>query len=171
VFFEENTLAKHDESPWTLVGFLKESDKRTSYLNANPELASYFARTSEMVYDVEKRLNPDWDHILQPDSSTLERFPEKYRRDPALLRTLLDGALKGLERRIRRNYKTAIPQFHRSRLQWLLPLCLETPAKADVALVVHPRGTMYVGETVLTLDQAYNNARLVARPDTEWLNP
>jgi hypothetical protein len=29
----------------------------------------------------------------------------------------------------------------------------------------------YRGHTVLTLDMAYTNARLVARPDSEWLVP
>jgi hypothetical protein len=37
-------------------------------------------------------------------------------------------------------------------MQLLLPLCLETP-------------------TCLTLDMAYNNARQLARPDTDWLQP
>jgi hypothetical protein len=31
--------------------------------------------------------------------------------------------------------------------------------------------TAYLSSTVLTLDQAYNNARLLARPDREWLEP
>ena len=30
---------------------------------------------------------------------------------------------------------------------------------------------VYVATTVLSLDWAYSNARLIARPDTEWLDP
>ena len=30
---------------------------------------------------------------------------------------------------------------------------------------------IYEAHTILTLDQAYNNARLLAKPDREWLNP
>jgi hypothetical protein len=58
-------------------------------------------------------------------------------------------------------------------VQLLLPICLENPARADLALVVakNEAGNAYRGSTVLTLDMAYNNARLLARPDTEWLQP
>ena len=27
----------------------------------------------------------------------------------------------------------------------------------------------YVGKTILTLDMAYSNARLITRPDSDWL--
>ena len=56
-------------------------------------------------------------------------------------------------------------------LQLLLPLCLVRPDQADLALVVERENQVYRASTVLTLDMAYNNARLVARPDTEWLDP
>jgi hypothetical protein len=48
---------------------------------------------------------------------------------------------------------------------------LTRPSRADLALVIHRDGNVYTGETVLTIDQAYNNARLLAKPDTEWLEP
>jgi hypothetical protein len=42
---------------------------------------------------------------------------------------------------------------------------------ADLALVVNRDENSYVAHTVLTLDQAFNNARLLAKPDREWLTP
>lgn len=75
------------------------------------------------------------------------------------------------QQRVYRNYKTAIPQFHRGEIQLLLPLCLERPDRADLALVVSRVGDCYRGDTVLTLQMAYNNARLLTRPDREWLTP
>ena len=87
------------------------------------------------------------------------------------MRSALDGAISAAKRRVRRNYKTAIPQYYRGGLQLLLPLCLVEPHRADLALVVARENMVYRASTVLTLDMAYNNARLVARPDTEWLNP
>ena len=40
----------------------------------------------------------------------------------------------------------------------------------DLALVVErqPSGS-YQGQTILPLDIAYSNSRLVARPDSDWL--
>jgi hypothetical protein len=79
--------------------------------------------------------------------------------------------------RVEQNYKTAVPQFYwlpndeAGRLQLLLPLALEDIARADLALSVDRVGDVYRAATVLTLDMACNNARLIARPDREWLEP
>ena len=55
--------------------------------------------------------------------------------------------------------------------QLLIPLCLAAQDVADLAIVVEDYGNMYRASTCLTLDQAMNNARLLARPDRDWLNP
>ena len=40
----------------------------------------------------------------------------------------------------------------------------------DIALVVEKtKSGNYIGHTILPLNWAYNNARLVARPDSDWL--
>ncbi|WP_331733170.1 DUF3825 domain-containing protein (plasmid) [Embleya sp. NBC_00888] len=41
----------------------------------------------------------------------------------------------------------------------------------DLALVVSRHGEHYRGNTVLTMGMAYSNARLLARPDGDWLQP
>jgi hypothetical protein len=56
-------------------------------------------------------------------------------------------------------------------MQLLLPLCLTDFSKADLALVVEKFSDVYRASACLTLDMAYNNARQITRPDTEWLKP
>lgn len=51
------------------------------------------------------------------------------------------------------------------------PLCLEDVGRADLALSVDQVSEVYRAATILTLDMAYNNARLIARLDREWLEP
>ena len=82
------------------------------------------------------------------------------------------GTEAQIKDRVYRNYKTAVPQYWRGRIQLLLPLCLVQDGKADLALVVEKErdGRCYRGNTVLTLDMAYSNARLLARPDPDWLS-
>ena len=41
--------------------------------------------------------------------------------------------------------------------------------KADVAIAVTKKDNCYQGHTCLTLDMAYNNARLIAKPENNWL--
>lgn len=45
------------------------------------------------------------------------------------------------------------------------------PNEVELALVVGRVDAVYKAFTVLDLDMAYNNARLLARPDPEWLRP
>ncbi|MEM0998978.1 MAG: DUF3825 domain-containing protein [Bacteroidota bacterium] len=85
--------------------------------------------------------------------------------------TRLREEKKTIEKRIKRNDKTAIPQYFRGKVQLLIPLCLESRGKADLALVVSKVGQVYRASTCLSLDMAINNARLIAKPDDDWLVP
>ena len=91
--------------------------------------------------------------------------------DDYALQTFLKGALDNARERVRRNYKTAIPQYYKGRIQILLPLCISNPVAADLAMVVEDHSAFYRASTCLTLDMAYNNARQLARPDRDWLKP
>ncbi len=89
----------------------------------------------------------------------------------AIKRRLEDAKLLA-EKRTRWNYKTAIPQYfpRQDIMSLLLPLAIVDDEKVDLALVVtrNPSGS-YQGRTVFPLDWAYQNARLVCRPDSDWL--
>lgn len=162
--------------PWKLVGFKKSSERDMidHFGSARPPLAHYFDDPSVLLYDRRLELYVAIDHVME----NIDRFPEAFQKNEFMARQLLAGAEATMAKRVSRNYKTAIPQFFRDRggagsVQLLMPICLENPGRADLALVVakNEAGTAYRGETVLTLDMAYNNARLLCRPDVEWLQP
>jgi hypothetical protein len=87
------------------------------------------------------------------------------------IQNLVKGAIDTATQRVKRNYKTAVPQYYQGSVQLLLPLSLTDPKKADLALVVERFSDFYRAATCLTLDMAYNNARQLARPDRDWLKP
>jgi cold shock CspA family protein len=90
------------------------------------------------------------------------------------IKNRLEDAKTLAEKRTRWNFKTAIPQYYPKFdiLSLLLPLALVNDEIVDIALVVtrNPSGS-YQGRTVLPLSWAYENARLVCRPDSDWLTP
>jgi hypothetical protein len=100
----------------------------------------------------------------------LEADTRAYRD---MIRRLSD-ALEVALRRTRWNFKTAIPMYFHTKktLSLLLPLGVLSDERIDLALVVErtPVGA-YLGHTVLPLDWAYSNARLICRPDSDWLTP
>ncbi len=172
-------LAKNDKpnrQEWKLAGFKKASDRDMveNFGDALPPLADYFDDPAVLLYDRRCQLIINIDHVLE----NLNRFPKALQENVFMTRQLLEGAQATMRKRVYRNYKTAIPQYYRDKgregsVQLLLPICLTNPAQADLALVVEKNReeNAYLGSTVLTLDMAYNNARLLSRPDTEWLQP
>jgi cold shock CspA family protein len=170
LFVEQN--AARDGCDWRLQSFCAKSDRpMLGKFDQLPEMANYFDDPSELIYDRKCELVLDVDHIID---ERLDRFPRVVHEadDPrAMARNLLHSAQDRAVQRVNRNYKTAIPHYYQGSIQLLLPLCLGSASKADLALTVTRHGDQYRGGTVLTLDMAYNNARLLTKPDTEWLQP
>ena len=94
-----------------------------------------------------------------------------------MLTTRFRNALDISLSRVAWNYKTAIPVYYveGKTMSLLLPLALENRGTIDVALVCEHKYNPeegvnnYVGRTIFTLEMAYNNARLITRPDSDWL--
>lgn len=159
-----------DQQAWFLAKFCRESDRDLLVFGQLPDTAHYFSDPSELLYNTTLDLRKNVDHIIDDNKG---RFPEPFRSmvDNYQLRIALDGSIEHAKKRVTRNYKTAVPQYYQGRIQLLLPLCMTNRSNADLALVVYRQGDVYLASTCLTLDMAYNNARLLARPDTEWLEP
>ena len=167
-------LANHNHlpdarQPWHFQGWFRRGQYEMTRFSELPEMAHYFDDPSDLVFDTRKEMRCNIEHIITENK---ERFPEPYRgMDDYALQTFLKGAIDNARERVRRNYKTAIPQYYRGRVQLLLPLCIGDPHTADLALVVEDHDSFYRASTCLTLDMAYNNARQLAKPDRDWLKP
>ena len=134
-------------------------------------MAFYWEDPTKLIFDPRKELIVNVEHIIQDNKA---RFPNPFSTMPDYqLQLIIDGSVKAARERLRRNYKIAVPQYFitSGTIQLLIPLCLAAQDTADLAIVVEDYGTMYRASTCLTLDQAMNNARLLARPDRDWLNP
>ncbi|KAL5387332.1 hypothetical protein DPSP01_003556 [Paraphaeosphaeria sporulosa] len=171
-FFRRNTQL--GKQPWYFLRWAIESDREMmTFFNPTPEMADYVTAASDLVYDWRRPLILNYAHILDDDD--MKRFPQELQKRPLRARSQLDAAVKKTLNRLRRNYKIAIPQWYPKLkdegAQLLLPLDLFDEGTADLALVVSLAGDRYRGSTVLTLEMAYTHARLVARPDSEWLKP
>lgn len=168
---------KYKTEGYYFLDFYTESDSNMGKFSPLPERATYFTDISDVFYDINRDLRINIKHIID-DKDNFARFP-KHIQDlsPHQLLNTFNGAIEHAKKRVNRNYKTAIPQYYRGeycpdgQLQLLLPLCLTEPSKADLALAVYKKDDFYMGRTCLTLDMAINNARLIAKPDDEWLKP
>lgn len=89
-----------------------------------------------------------------------------------------NDAVETAVRRAVWNYRTTVPYYDpsRDRICLLLPLSLSGENdKPDLAMVLEPMQVSgapirYRGHTIITLAMAYNNSRLVCRPESAWLS-
>jgi hypothetical protein len=171
-FFAKNRY-QHQESEYYLINFIKKSDHeflRNFSMNP-PKTADYFQRPENLIFNPNMEIIPDVDHII---SGNRARFPESIAiKDLSEIRNILIGAIDESSRRVRVNYKMAMPQYFRGAIQLLIPLYLTTKDKPDMALVLDKINIRaYSARTCLTMGMAYNNARLIAKPHgTQWLSP
>jgi hypothetical protein len=134
--------------------------------------ARYFDSSSDLLFDPALEPVVDVNHVL-------ERMPERAREQlpnyEFQQRIMLTGAAEDAKKRVQMNWRLAVPQFywpggiHDGRIQLLLPLRFSQNHAADLALVVEKEPNRYVGYTALTVSMAYRNARLLARPESDWL--
>lgn len=143
-----------------------------------PMTPKFFQDINEIIFHCEWDIDQDMSKYAHIIEERVERFPEKYRGLSAdELGLKLDNAIEFAKRIAQRNYKFIVPMYYPSakRIQLLMPIYLETSytAHPDFALVLtpHTREQLYTPETILGLDEVYQDARLIAKPEESWLNP
>lgn len=163
----EQTSEKPD---WVLYTFADSYSRVLTPFRPLPDIATYIDDANDLIFDTKLELDVNYEHII--DENT-ERLPQVLQDNRRLALTAIKGAVESLKDKVIRNYKVAIPNWYHGRITLLLPLNLTDDAKADLALVVDKdkAGNIYRARTVFTMDMAYTNARLITRPDRDWLNP
>ena len=142
-----------------------------TFKNEKPQMASFFTNITDVVFDTNLEVNTDDIHIIDDN---FERIPPEYQQmKKSQIFALFQAAIEFSRIMARRNYKLIVPQYYMGKIQFLMPIYLsgEFSGTPDCALVLEKLGNVYRGNTILTLDMAYQNARLIAQPDTTWLNP
>jgi hypothetical protein len=137
-----------------------------------PDIAWYSTDSRDYIFDWSYQLEQDvFDHLFDraKQRSGMPNAPDE------VVRTYLRGALAGLIPKIRRNYKVAIPVWYveEKRMQLLLPF-VSVSDTSDISCFLVERdedNRSYRIKTIFDLDHAYFSARLITRPDREWLNP
>lgn len=166
---------KAGKQPWFLNGFFKETDKFfTTNFYRIPPLADYCNNAKDLIYDNNLELNLRKEHIIDDN---FERFVEAGYNNKELISVLLDSAKITLEKKLKRNFKLALPFYYRntetgeSKIQLLAPLYFPG-APVRLALVLNrirsDAKEYYEGVTVLPVEWAYMNSRLIVKPDEEW---
>lgn len=84
---------------------------------------------------------------------------------------MLSGTLKETQQRIKRNMRLAIPQFYKNKIMFLVPLNIPVGENTyeTMALAVEKINNQYRANTIFTKEIAYEKARLLMKPESNWL--
>ena len=130
---------------------------------------------NEKAREISDNIRTSRDRVIRSDLyERLKRIICDNDRLFVRIQNRLKDAIELAQKRVRWNYKTAIPSYFpkRDTMSLMLPLALVDESKPDVALVVElTRSGSYQGQTILTLPQAYIDARLICRLTGDWLVP
>lgn len=169
-FYFEKSSQYDPHSPtsnyWHLVRFIVENSREFQKLDIDkPELATYFDDYNELYFNPDLEIMVDFDHLF---TDNYDRLPNTFKSMPIdTARVVFNGFLELTKKKIRRNNRIPVPQFYRDEIMFLIPVPLIGDEMIVIAL--EKIADTYRGNTTLTKVMAYNCARLLTKPESNWL--
>ncbi len=154
--------------------------RKYGFENCHPEPPVFFDDVNKVVFNTSSdwRIDKEYNSLSHIIEKRIDRFPLNMRGKSTdfLARKLYDGIDYALAI-AQRNYKYIVPIYYPrfDDISFLMPIFLEGAysASPDFALVLQTdrKNKLYMAKTILNLEEGYQDARLIAKPDESWLNP
>lgn len=167
-FFLKNQ--KPDSQPWFFKGFKEKSDRDIMRLFTEiPQLATYTDNYEEFYFNPNYEILTNTDHILDDN---WERIQSAIPLSKNVVKTLLIGVVEEAKMKIRRNLRLVVPQFYDNKIMYLVPLRIPVDDDNYVTMALAVEKTSsdrYRANTIFTKETAYEKARLLMKPESNWL--
>lgn len=166
-YFENPSMFTKGVSEMRRLGFNVEN---------TPQPATFFEDVNEVIFQSAWTIDSSFEHLSHIIQDNRSRFPKEYQeKDPVRVAGDLEQGINMAVRMAKRNFKYIAPMYRPQKdcIQMLMPIYLSGSYREapDFALVLTPDNGIYIPETILPIDGAYQNARLIAMPDEAWLRP
>lgn len=170
-YFELNQVP--DAQKWYFKGFAKESDRLFCNKVFNkPSIAQYDKNIEEFHFDSGADIELNADHIFDGHWDD-DRFPLEVKSlGKQLAIASIQSAFQITKKKIRRNPRLAVPQYYDGKIMFLLPVKISVIGSKAVtmALAVEKMASgIYRANTIFDLPSAYKKARLMTKPESNWL--
>lgn len=166
--FQKNT--RPDAQKWVLKYFADKTERKyMDHFPEIPELASYTSNYEELHFNPNLEIVISTDHILDDN---WERIYQTVHLSKNIVKSLMIGVVEEAKRRIKRNTRLVVPQYYNNRIMYLLPIKIpiEDDTYVTMALAVElTQSNQYRANTIFTKEMAYEKARLLMKPESNWL--
>lgn len=161
---------KPEGQPWHLKCFKDVTDRFFMNLFSRiPEIATYITDFEELYFDPSRDIAINIDHIMDDN---WERIKSAVPLSRSLVMGLLSGAVINARERVRRNMRLVIPQFYNDRIMYLMPIQFpidDNNTKTMALAIERTENGQYRANTIFTTEMAYEKARLLMKPESNWL--
>ncbi|MGL4383610.1 MAG: DUF3825 domain-containing protein, partial [Bacilli bacterium] len=167
--FEKNKyISDNDPSHnyWYFKEFILDSDKSfMQKCQQKPGIATYFEKYEELYFNPDLDILINFDHIY---NANFERLPSELKAlDEETANFVFAGFLKLTMKKIKRNNRIPVPQFYNNKIMFLIPVKIFD--SKTIVIAVEKINNAYRGNTILSAGMAYNCARLLSKPESDWL--
>lgn len=159
---------------WFFQGFMAKSNRfLTNYSFPDPKLASYSNNPGDFYFKTEYEILPNMDHIFNDHFEDPERYPQEILslgRDLAI--AAIKQAFEVAKIKVKRNNRLVVPQFYNGKIMYLMPINVPKASAGLVTMALAIEETQngkYRANTIFKLCDAYKKARLLMKPESNWL--
>ena len=158
-------------SEWYLKGFYDSADRffMETFDKPYPEIATYTDNFEELFFNPFLPIEINIDHILDDN---WERISLEIPFPKNILKTLIVGVIEQMKIKVKRNVRLAVPQFYNNKIMHLLPIVfpVDDDKEITMALAVEKiSDKIYRANTIFSKETAYEKARLLMKPESNWL--
>lgn len=165
--FEKN---RRSSPEWILKSFRDKTERfYMDLFDTVPELATYTENFELFYFNPKYPIVISSDHILDDN---WDRIKEVVPLDKPIVKSLMIGVIEETKRKIERNLRLVVPQFYNNQIMYLMPIRIPISEEKYVtmALAVELTATkQYRANTIFTKEMAYEKARLLMKPESNWL--
>lgn len=166
--FEKNP--KENSQPWILKGFRDKCSRDIlDIFPTTPDLALYTNKYEELFFNPDVNIVINADHILDDN---WERIKDVVPLSKPIVKTLLIGVIEEAKIRIKRNLRLVVPQYYNNEIMYLVPIRIPIGDDKYVTMALAVEKTemgLYRANTIFTKEMAYEKARLLMKPESNWL--
>ena len=161
---------KPDVQPWVLRYFTDKTDRKyMDIFPCVPNLASYTSNYEELYFNPNYSLTINSDHILDDH---WDRIHEVVPLPKNIVKALIEGAIEETKRKIKRNLRLVVPQYYNGKIMYLVPINIPIDDEKNITMALAVELTnhnQYRANTIFTKEMAYEKARLLMKPESNWL--
>lgn len=161
---------RENAQPWVLNFFADKTERRYMDLFSNtPSLATYTESFEEYYF------NPNYDIIISTDhilDDNWERISAVIPLPKSIVKSLITGVIEETKLKIKRNIRLVVPQYYKNQIMYLMPINIPIDDEhcVTMALAVElTKSNKYRANTIFTKEMAYEKARLLMKPESNWL--